>query len=172
MSSRAKSRATWFVFCCTLIAVWHSVVGGQEPPQSEAPPPVPAASSPPDLPPDVTLAQLVARKKQTCTFVGKKVIKRTDGPTYTAPLAEAMPTLLELTPTSLDAAAARPNAKPCLKSLCAFAKKVNCPNDVIEAVIRANCKEKIYRNCEIIDAAAKKCAPERIAKWRQLYPDN
>lgn len=131
-----------------------------------------AQEAPPDLPSDVTLAQLVARKRHTCVFVGNKAVQHSNGPSYTASLKEVMPKMLELTPTSLDAAAASPGATQCLKSFCAFLKRVNCPNDLTEAMIRANCREKIYKNCDIIDAAACKCSPERVAQWRQRYPDN
>lgn len=127
--------------------------------------------TPPDLPSEVTLAQLVARKKHTCVFVGGKDVGHSNGPAYTASLAEVMPQMLAITPTSLDRAAAAPNATRCLKSFCAFVKRVNCPNDLTEAMIRANCREKIYKNCDIINAAASKCSPERVAQWRAQYPD-
>ena len=29
-----------------------------------------------------------------------------------------------------------------------------------------------YKNCDIINAASSKCAPERVAQWRLQYPDN
>jgi hypothetical protein len=154
--------------CCLFAFVLFSSPGiGQEPPSPE---PTPALQL--ELPPDVTLAILATRRKHTCDIINGKAVNHRDGPPFRADLQEVMRKVLALTPTSLDAAAASPNATPCLKSLCVFLKKTNGPNDIVEAVIRANCKEKLYKNCDIINAAVLKCSPERVAHWRQAYPDN
>lgn len=135
-----------------------------------AAPPSPSAALP-DLPPEITLAQLVAKKTDRLTVVGKKIVKREEGKTVTRPVSEAMGLILKLQPDSLDAAAASPKATNCLKGLCRFLHTTRGPDDTVEAVIRANCKERIYKNSEIIGAACGRCSPDRVAKWRALYPD-
>lgn len=162
-----RSRVTLVaLFATCLVVLAPGAVDSLEPP-----PPQPAASAVPDLPPDVTLAMLAARRRYTCDILNGKVTNEKISPTYTASIPEVMPKILELKPTSLDAAAAAPNATPYLKSLCNFLRKANCPNDVVEALIRANCREKLYKNSDIISAAAGRCSPDRVARWRQLYPD-
>lgn len=168
MSSRVSVPRGLIATCLILVflAVPGSGIG------QEAPPAEPAAAAPPELPPDVTLAMLVARQRYSCDLVNGKATNEKIGPIYTASLSECMPKLLELQPNSLDAAAAAPNATKTMKSLCSFLKRAHCPNEVVEAMIRANCKEKIYKNSEIIAAAAAKCSPQRVTEWRAKYPDH
>lgn len=151
------------------IAVLCVSLGSAQPAPSA--PPAPTASAPPDLPSDVTLAMLVARRKHSCDIVKGQAVNHKDGPTYTAPLTEVAPQMMKLTPTTLDTAAAAPDATPCMKSMCTFLHHTSCPDGVAEAMIRANCKEKIYKNCEMIDAVASSCNPACVARWRTQYPD-
>lgn len=164
MISNANLRTFTLMVLCTVVATcWHGVASSQD-----ASPSV-AAESAPDLPEGVTLQQLAERKKHTCTYVGDKAVKHEDGPKYIAPIEVVMPPLMKLKPDSLERMAAAPGATPTMKSLCAFLKRSSCPNDVAEAVIRANCKEKLYCNKDLIDAAAPHCNPHRVASWRQKY---
>jgi hypothetical protein len=50
----------------------------------------------------------------------------------------------------------------------------SCRNkdDVVEVLLKANGKDRVYKPSEVIQAAEKHCSPERVGQWKIKYRDD
>lgn len=171
--SRWPRKPGFFILIVSLIGVVTTSATAQSSPPTPTSTSPTTASSSPSLPPEVTLASIVTRAPVHCTFIGANLVSQSmDTPTV-VPAAEIVPKVMSMPSSALDVAAAQSPPSSCMAKLCAFLHQCKCPADRIEAMLRANCTEKLYKNCEIIQSAEGcGCPTARTAQWRTLYPDN
>lgn len=125
-----------------------------------------------DLPSDISLDQLAAKRTDRVQMRGQAVVRRTRSPIQRCTPDELIQRLAKLDARALDKAADDPRATRFARSLRTFLRKAKTPEALAEAAIRANCREKLYPNSALLLAAGKRFSPERIAQWRARYPGN
>jgi hypothetical protein len=130
-----------------------------------------SSSAVPALPTGVTLESLVTDCTGRCHFVGDAMLSMTVRSTRILPLATVMKTVLETTPTSLDNVPEDPDL-PRMDEARHFLHRCRNTDDLVEVMLRANTRERLYKNSDIIDAANGRCANDRVARWRVQYPDS
>jgi hypothetical protein len=150
-----------------LLVAWSVRAG---PASSQQATPNPAGESP-ELPPGVTLSSIVSRQTHRFDFIGKKAKRVVSD----APVAASISTVMAVIATSDTSALDKyvtddPRCKK-IRDCQTFLRACRSKEDVVEAVLKANAKERVYKNSEIIDAAAPLCCAQTNQRFRQRYPD-
>lgn len=122
-----------------------------------------------DLPSDITLAQLAAKRTDRLDVRGQSVVRRTRGMLARCTPEELMRRLSKLDAQALDKIADDPRATKFARSLRKFLRQAKTPEAVAEAALRANRRERLYANAALVQAASGKFSPQRIAQWRARY---
>lgn len=132
----------------------------------------PPDGSAPDLPPGVTLAMLASRTPVRCKFIGTRMVSQTLEAPRTGTAQQTVTSVLNFQASSIAKVPVGSSTNPLVEACRSFISRCRCREDAVEALLKANCREKLYRNCEIIDAAASRCDKARVAQWRSCYPDS
>lgn len=132
----------------------------------------PSDGTAPDLPSGITLAMLASRTPVRCKFIGTKMVSQTRDSSRTGTALQTVTSVLNFQASSIAKIPAGASSNPMVEACRNFIRQCQRREDAIEAMLKANCREKVYRNCEIIDAAAPRCDAARVAQWRTCYPDN
>lgn len=169
-----------------LLIAFVSHVRAQDP---QLDPPLPA------MPDGITYKDCVTICDTQYRFIGRRCVKVRMTNERIAPLPMVMGVVLQASPTALDrfqthvhsdhshmlALVDDPAEHALMRHIgpddLAKARAALCQcqgvDDAVEVMLRENTKTPIYKNSDIIAYAgcSGKCKPDRVAHWKQKYPD-